>query len=72
MNDEEIRAHQEIASRNAQAAIKLSEDTKTDLTDKVSHLGHIIADQEHRIAALEQKYVLLLTARFDGKSTSGN
>jgi len=72
MNDDEIRAHQEVASRNAQTAIKVAESTKSDLSTKISHLGHLMAAQEQRIADLERKYVLLLTARFDGRATSGN
>jgi len=68
--DEAIKAHQEIATRNSREAIRKSEDTHSTLLSRIEHLDTLVANLATEVAQLQQKYNLLLTARFDGKGTS--
>jgi len=70
MNDEEVRAHQEIATRNSRAAISKAESTHSELLERINRLDQLVAQMAATISQLEQKYNLLLSARFDGKATS--
>jgi len=71
MNDEIARTHQEIATRNARAAVQAAETTKAEMTVRLNHLEHLVAGQQVKLGELEQKYNLLLTKRFDGRATAG-
>lgn len=74
MADESTLAkhHQELATRNslnaAQAVIKL----RTELVPKIQQHEQIIRALLDKVADLERKYNLLLSARFNGGSTSGD
>jgi len=71
MNDEEIKLHQEIATKNSNTAMKVADDTRNELLKRMAHLEMVVATHEQQIVNLQQKYNIMLTARFDGKSTSG-
>jgi len=71
MNDEIARAHQEIATRNSRAAIDKAESTHDELLARIVHLDQMVAQMTVTVSQLEQKYNLLLTARFDGRATTG-
>ena len=66
---ETIKAHQEIATRNAREAIRKSDATRDEVLARVNHLDALVANLTFEVAQLQQKYNLLLTARFDGKGT---
>ncbi len=64
------RAHQEVATRNAQVAVKQANDTRTELLARLNNLEALVTNQQGEIHQLQQKYNLLLTQRFNGGSTS--
>lgn len=68
---ETMKVHQEIATRNSKEAIAKSEKTRDELLDRINRLERLVTNQEQKITQMEQKYNLLLTARFDGRSTAG-
>jgi hypothetical protein len=71
MSNEETKLHQEIATRNSREAIRKSDATRDELLVRISHLEQIVSGLSFSVQHLEQKYNLLLSARFDGKSTTG-
>jgi len=70
MSDEMAKTHQEIATRNSREAIKKADATRDELLTKISHLENLVANLAAKTNELEQKYNMLLTARFDGKATA--
>ncbi len=68
--DEAIKAHQEIATRNAREAIRKAESTRDELLTRIIHIEATVASLGTSIVKLEQKYNIMLTARFDGKGTA--
>jgi hypothetical protein len=70
MSDEVARAHQEVATRNSREAIRKADATRNELLGRITHLEALVANLTASVAQLEQKYNLLLTARFDGRATS--
>ncbi len=64
------KAHQEVATRNAQVAVKQANDTRTEMFKRMLHLEAIVTNQQSEIQQLQQKYNLLLTQRFNGGSTA--
>ncbi len=71
MNDELIKHHQELATQNAEAAVKMAGKTRDELLERVNHLDSVVINLTNRVIELDRKYMLLLTERFDGKGTSG-
>ncbi len=71
MNDAIAAHHQELATKNAEAAVKMAELTRNELLERVSHLDRAVLDLNGRVIELDRKYQLLLTDRFDGKATAG-
>lgn len=69
MSDETAKAHQELATRNSRAAVKKADDTRNELLDRINHLERLVVTDHQKLVELEKKYNLLLTARFDGRST---
>ena len=72
MNEETVKAHQEIATRNSRTAINKAESTYNELLKRIIHLEGLVASQGQTITQLQQKYNLLLTKNFNGKGTSGD
>jgi hypothetical protein len=72
MNDESIRAHQEIATRNSREAINKAERTHDELLKRIIHLESLVSSQGQSLVLLQQKYNLLLTKNFGGGGTSGD
>ena len=72
MNPEEIKAHQEIATRNSRVAINKAEQTYDELLTRIIHLEGLVAAQGQALVFLQQKYNLLLTKNFGGGGTSGD
>jgi len=70
MSKEIEQAHQEVATRNAQAAVTLANSTKAALEMRLDHLEHLVTNLYQTVTTLEQKYNLLLTSRFNGGSTA--
>ena len=70
MNEELIKHHQELATKNAQAAVKMAGLTRDELLERVDHLDAVVLDLTNRVIELDRKYALLLTERFDGKGTA--
>lgn len=66
----DAQAHQELATRNSQAAVKTANATRNELLDRISRLEGVVAVLGQRLGDLEQKYNLLLTKNFNGGSTS--
>ncbi len=64
------KAHQEVATRNAQVAVKQANDTRTELLTRLNNLEALVTNQQSEIFQLNQKYNLLLTNRFNGGSTA--
>jgi hypothetical protein len=64
------KVHQETATRNAQVAVKQSNDTREELLNRMIHLEALVTTQQSEIQQLHQKYNLLLTKQFNGGSTS--
>jgi hypothetical protein len=64
------KVHQETATRNAQVAVKQSNDTRAELLNRMSHLEALVATQQSILDELQRKYNLLLTKQFNGGSTS--
>ena len=67
---ETMKVHQELATRNAKMAVEKVEKTRDELLDRLNKLERLVANQQQQITQIEQKYNLLLTARFDGRSTT--
>ena len=70
MNDAEIAAHQEIATRNSRTAINKAEQTHSELLARIVHIESLVASQGQALVKLQQKYNVLLTKNFNGGSTS--
>jgi ABC-type Zn uptake system ZnuABC Zn-binding protein ZnuA len=71
MSDVELaKAHQEAATKNAREAIRKADATHAEMSARMTHLDHLVAQLSATVGELQQKYNLLLTARFDGKATS--
>lgn len=65
----EAKFHGELAARNAKAAVDSSKATRDELIVRIQKL-EIVANQNiQKIMDLERKYNLMLSERFDGKST---
>ncbi len=64
------KAHEEVATRNAQVAVKRVGEVEITLTERLQHLENIVANMHGEIQQLQQKYNLLLTKSFNGGSTS--
>lgn len=64
------KAFGEVATRNAQAALEVANNTKSELTMRVNALENLVTSLNGQIAQLQQKYNLLLSSRFNGGSTS--
>ena len=71
MNDAIAAHHQELATKNAVAAVKMAEHTRNELLERVNHLDKVVLDLTNRVIELDRKHALLLTERFDGKGTAG-
>lgn len=69
-NPEVAKAHQEIATRNAQNAVNSVEELRANYDKRILHLEQLIATLYNKHTLLEQKYHLLLTQRFNGGSTA--
>lgn len=70
-NNEIIKVHSEMATRNAREAIRKSDATRDELLTRIMHLEGVVASQGAAIGQLELKYNIMLTERFDGKGTAG-
>jgi hypothetical protein len=75
MNNEEDRyiakAHEKIATRNSQIAVKRVSELESTLHERLMALETRVANQDFEISHLHDKYNLLLTKNFNGGSTSG-
>lgn len=75
MNNETDRhiakAHEEIATRNAQVAVTTANEAKNDVREKIRRLEGLLLNLTHEVEHLNDKYNLLLTKSFNGGSTSG-
>jgi hypothetical protein len=72
MNEETVKAHQEIATRNSRTAINKAESTHNELLKRIIHLENLASSQGQVLAQLQQKYNLLLSKSFNGRGTSGD
>lgn len=70
MNDETVKAHSELATRNSREAVRKAEATDAALTTRMAHLEAVVSQLAGTVGGLEQKYNLLLSKRFNGKGTS--
>lgn len=66
---DEAKFHGQLAARNAKAAVDSSQATRDELIERIQKLEFVINDHTQRIMDLERKYNLMLSERFDGKST---
>ena len=69
MNDEMIKLHQEVATKNSKTAIRMSKETREDLTEQMQQMNMMLNTLYQQVQQLEQKYNLLLTSSFKGGST---
>lgn len=68
-NTEKAAALAEVATRNSITAVITAEKTRDELLERIFKLEGDVATQANRIQMLEQKYNVMLGARFDGKAT---
>lgn len=69
-NEHVAKAHQEIATRNSQTAVQISQETKTTTAERLDHMERLIMTLHEQLNNLDRKYNLLLTSRFNGGSTA--
>lgn len=67
-DDPEVKA----ADINAKTAISLSMETKTSTEERLDHMENVLNDLVFRINDLTRKYNLLMSQRFNGRSTSND
>jgi porphobilinogen deaminase len=65
------KMHQEIATHNSELALSNSEKTRNELLNRMAKIEMQVAMNTQALDQLFNKYNLLLTARFDGRSTAG-
>jgi uncharacterized membrane-anchored protein YhcB (DUF1043 family) len=71
MSDEVAKAHQEVATRNARAAVDDVARLRTEMVDHFNAQSKVLQAMHAQVQDLAQKYNLLLTQSFHGGSTSG-
>ncbi len=64
------KAHEEVATKNAQVAVKRVSEVEATLTERIVYLENVAASMQGELKQLQNKYNLLLTKNFDGGSTS--
>lgn len=69
-NDIDARVHEQIATRNARAAVALAKDIKAVFEIRIENLERGLNTLAAQYVQLECKYNLLLTERFDGGATT--
>lgn len=62
--------HQEVATRNAQNAVKKVNQVEATVTERLNQLERLAVTQQQRLDDIERKYNLLLTKNFNGGSTT--
>ena len=65
IRNEEAKAHQRLATANAQRAVDTAEHTRDELLTRVDVLTANVSRLEHAVANLDRKYNLLLSERFN-------
>lgn len=70
MSSELSKIHERTATRNAQAAVARVAVVESELKGKIVALEAKIASQSMQIDLLNERYILLLTNRFNGGSTA--
>lgn len=63
------KVHQEIATHNSKAAVKLSIETKEKLAEQVDRLNFMVNTLTQQVQDLDRKYNLLLSERFNSGPT---
>lgn len=70
MNNAEDISYGELANRNSKVALKVVQETRDEMLDRMNKLEARVAAQSQEINILQHRYDLLLTANFNGGSTS--
>jgi len=65
----DLETRQIVSDRNSKTALDVSTDTRDKLMDRITHLELVVTTMGQKVDDLDRKYNLMLTARFDGKST---
>jgi predicted site-specific integrase-resolvase len=69
---EMAKVHQEIATHNSKAAVRVSSETKQELHKQVDRLNFMVNTLTQKVNDLDRKYNLLLSERFNTGPTDGN
>lgn len=64
------KVHEQVATRNAQAAVQRVAKTESELIERIDRLEGLVLATANQVAMLQEKYNLLLTKNFHGGSTS--
>ncbi len=70
MEESIAKAHQEIATRNSQNAVKAVDQLRAEMVDAFNAQSRAMQQMHAQLTDLQQKYNLLLTKNFHGGSTS--
>jgi hypothetical protein len=70
MDESIAKAHQEIATRNSQNAVKSVDQLRAEMVDAFNAQSRAMQQMHAQLTDLQQKYNLLLTKNFHGGSTS--
>jgi len=68
--NEALKAYSETATRNSREAIRKSDATRDELITRMTHLEGLVANLTSEVQHLHQKYNIMMSIRFDGKSTA--
>lgn len=69
-NEHIAKAHQEIATRNSQSAIRSVDDLRLEVNERLDRIEALVAQVYTETKQLEAKYNLLLTKNFNRGSTT--
>lgn len=70
MDESIAKAHQEIATRNSQNAVKAVEQLRTEMVDAYNAQSRQMQMMAAQLTDLQQKYNILLSKSFHGGSTT--